>query len=60
MHCFPPLSTLRAFESAARHLSFKDAAEELFVTPSSVSHQIKKLERWLGPNSFIVCIVGLL
>lgn len=52
MQEFPPLSTLRTFESAARHLSFKVAADELFVTPSSVSHQIKKLENWLGTKLF--------
>jgi len=53
MKIFPPLSTLRTFESAARHLSFKVAADELCVTPSSVSHQIKKLETWLGAMLFI-------
>ena len=40
----PPLTTLTAFEAAARHLSFKNAAEELSVTPGAVSHQIKALE----------------
>ncbi|GAA6159559.1 LysR substrate-binding domain-containing protein [Ruegeria sp. HU-ET01832] len=40
----PPLTTLAAFEAAARHLSFKNAAEELSVTPGAVSHQIKALE----------------
>jgi len=49
----PPLSALRAFEAAARHLSFKSAAEELSVTPSSVSHQIKTLEELLGVSLFI-------
>lgn len=44
----PPLNPLRAFEVAARHLSFTRAAEELFVTPSAVSHQIKTLEESLG------------
>lgn len=44
----PPLNPLRAFEVAARHLSFSRAAEELFVTPSAVSHQIKTLEESLG------------
>lgn len=52
MQNLPPFSTLRAFEAAARHLSFKDAADELYVTPSSVSHQIKKLELWLGTKLF--------
>ncbi|WP_170427264.1 LysR substrate-binding domain-containing protein [Ruegeria arenilitoris] len=40
----PPLTTLSAFEAAARHLSFKNAAVELSVTPGAVSHQIKALE----------------
>ena len=45
---FPPLKALRSFEAAARHLSFSKAAEELFVTPAAVSHQVKALEDWLG------------
>ena len=45
---FPPLNALRAFEAAARHLSFKDAAEELSVSQSAVSHQVKALEDALG------------
>ena len=40
----PPLNSLRAFEAAARHLSFTRAAEELFVTQAAISHQIKGLE----------------
>jgi LysR family glycine cleavage system transcriptional activator len=36
---------MRAFESAARHLSFKKAAEEMHVTPAAVSQQIKALEK---------------
>lgn len=44
----PPLNSLRAFEAAARHLSFKNAALELSVTPTAVSHQIKLLEEYLG------------
>jgi len=44
----PPLNALRAFEAAARHLSFSKAADELAVTPAAVSHQIKGLEEWLG------------
>lgn len=43
----PPLNALRAFEAAARHLSFKNAATELSVTPTAVSHQIKLLEEFL-------------
>src|SRR4051812_11917147 len=44
----PPLNALRCFDAAARHLSFSRAAEELNVTHSAVSHQIKALEEWLG------------
>lgn len=43
-----PLTALRTFESAARLLSFKAAAEDLSVTPTAVSHQIRSLEHWLG------------
>jgi LysR family glycine cleavage system transcriptional activator len=49
----PPLRALRAFQVAARHLSFKLAAEELFITPSAVSHQVKKLEDHLGIDLFV-------
>ncbi|NWD87788.1 LysR family transcriptional regulator, partial [Pseudomonas sp. K5002] len=42
-----PLTALRAFESASRLLSFKAAAQELSVTPTAVSHQIRSLETWL-------------
>ena len=48
----PPLPALRAFEAAARHLSFRDAAEELNVTPSAVSHQVRTLEDHLGRALF--------
>ncbi len=48
----PPLTTLSAFEAAARHLSFKNAAEELSVTPGAVSHQIKALEAYLEAPLF--------
>ena len=43
-----PLNALRAFEASARHLSFVIAADELSVTPAAVSHQVKKLEEFLG------------
>lgn len=48
----PPLNALRAFEAAARHLSFKGAAEELFVTPTAISHQIRSLEALVGFKLF--------
>ncbi len=47
-HRLPSLNALRAFEAAARHLSFKDAADELSVSQSAVSHQVKALEESLG------------
>jgi len=43
-----PLNALRAYEASARHLSFVKASEELSVTPAAVSHQVKKLEEYLG------------
>jgi LysR family glycine cleavage system transcriptional activator len=46
------LSTLRAFEAAARHLSFKAAADELGVTPTAISHQIRELEDRCGHALF--------
>ncbi|MFD3210608.1 LysR substrate-binding domain-containing protein [Pseudomonas sp. LR_7] len=48
MRRLPPLSTLRAFEAAARHGSFKQAAHELSVTPTAISHQVRALEEHLG------------
>lgn len=48
----PPLGALRTFEAAARHLSFKHAADELSVTPTAVSHQIRGLETFLGVELF--------
>jgi LysR family glycine cleavage system transcriptional activator len=48
----PPLIELRAFEAAARHMSFKKAAAELCVTPTAVSHQIRLLERYCGQSLF--------
>ncbi len=48
----PPLAELRAFEAAARHLSFKQAADELGVTPTAISHQIRLLERYCGQLLF--------
>lgn len=48
----PPLHSLRLFEAAGRCLSFKQAAVELHVTPSAVSHGIRNLEDWLGVQLF--------
>lgn len=47
-----PLNALRAFEAAARYLSFKKAAKELHVTPGAVSHQVKLLEDYLRVSLF--------
>jgi len=44
----PPLNALRSFEAAARHGSFAKAADELAVTPTAVSHQVRQLEDHLG------------
>ncbi len=46
------LGALRAFEAAARHLSFQKAAEELGLTPSAISHQIRTLETYLDARLF--------
>ncbi|HKX09792.1 MAG TPA: LysR substrate-binding domain-containing protein [Stellaceae bacterium] len=48
----PPLSSLRVFEAAARHGSFRKAADELNLTASAVSHGIQTLENWLGVELF--------
>lgn len=48
----PPLTALRAFEAAARHMSFAAAADELSVTPAALSFQIKSLEAHLGAPVF--------
>jgi DNA-binding transcriptional LysR family regulator len=48
----PPLSSLRVFEAAARRGSFKNAAEELNITASAVSHAVQNLEDWLGVELF--------
>jgi LysR family glycine cleavage system transcriptional activator len=52
MRKLPPLASLRAFEAAGRHLSFKDAAAELGVTPTAISHQIRLLEEICGRPLF--------
>ncbi|MFC4671107.1 transcriptional regulator GcvA [Seohaeicola nanhaiensis] len=48
----PPLTALRAFDAAARHMSFAKAADELHVTPAALSFQIKSLEEHLGQPLF--------
>lgn len=48
----PPLNALRAFEAAARRLSFTKAAEELNVTPGAISQQIRQLEDYAGAPLF--------
>lgn len=48
-----PLTAIKAFEAAGRHLSFKEAAEELGLSPAAISHQVKHLERLTGQNLFV-------
>jgi LysR family glycine cleavage system transcriptional activator len=57
---FPPLNALRAFETAARHLNFSRAAEELSVTPGAISQQIQNLEDYVGASLFRRTPRGLL
>lgn len=52
MRRLPPLHSLRAFEAAARHLHFADAAEELGLTPTAISHQVRQLEKILNVELF--------
>src|SRR3546814_21056200 len=52
MRSLPPMKALQAFEAAARHSSVQRAAEELHVTPSAVSHQLRALESYLGIRLF--------
>lgn len=59
-HRLPHLNSLRAFEAAARHLSFKTAASELGVTAGAVSQQVKKLEETLDVPLFRRLPQGLL
>ena len=53
MRRLPPLDTLRVFEAAERHKSFKEAGDELGVTASAVSHRIAALEEELGVVLFV-------
>jgi LysR family glycine cleavage system transcriptional activator len=52
MRKLPPLRALHAFEAAARHHSFGAAANELGVTPTAISHQIRQLEEACGVKLF--------
>ena len=53
MRKLPSLQSLRAFEAAARLQSFLLASEELHLTPSAISHQVRGLEAYLGQRLFI-------
>lgn len=59
MNRLPPLNWLRAFEASARALSFTAAAQELCMTQSAVSQQIKSLENALGRQLFVRRVRGL-
>ncbi|HYD93729.1 MAG TPA: transcriptional regulator GcvA [Noviherbaspirillum sp.] len=48
----PPLPAVRAFEAAARHGGFQNAAQELHVSAGAVAHHVKQLETWLGVSLF--------
>ncbi len=52
MRKLPPLNAVRAFEAAARHESFTAAANELCVTVTAISHQVRQLEAILGRKLF--------
>lgn len=53
MNKLPPLKAMRAFEATARHLSFSQAADELCVTQSAISHQVRALEEFLGKQLLV-------
>lgn len=53
MRSLPPLTALRVFEAAGKHLSFTEAAKSLNVTQGAVSRQIKQLEDYLGVPLFV-------
>ena len=48
MRALPPLNSIKAFDAAARHLSFTKAGDELCVTHGAISRQIRSLERATG------------
>ena len=53
MRTLPPLTALRAFEAAARLLSFQNAAKELGLTATAISHQVRLLEEFCGKPLFL-------
>ena len=59
MSRLPPLNALKAFEAAARHLSFTRGAQALNVTQSAISHQVRLLEEHLGQSLFHRSSAGL-
>jgi LysR family transcriptional regulator, glycine cleavage system transcriptional activator len=54
-----PLTAVRAFCAAAEHLSFKDAAQSMHVTPGAISQQVKQLEEWFGLKLFVRKVRGV-
>ena len=60
MRQLPPLSGLQAFEAAARHLSFTDAARELNCTQAAISQRVRALEAYLSRRLFVRKSNGLL
>ncbi|VTU41184.1 Gcv operon activator [Variovorax sp. PBS-H4] len=59
MRALPPLNSIKAFDAAARHLSFTKAGDELCVTHGAISRQIQLLEQWLGTALFLRLPRGL-
>jgi LysR family transcriptional regulator, glycine cleavage system transcriptional activator len=53
MRRLPPLHALLAFETTARHLSVRRAAEKLNLLPSAVSYQLRTIESYLGVRQFL-------
>ena len=53
MRQLPPLNSLQAFEAAARHLNFTEAAKELNCTQAAISQRVKSLEGYLARQLFI-------
>jgi LysR family transcriptional regulator, glycine cleavage system transcriptional activator len=59
MRKLPPFAALRAFEAVARRRSLKDASDELSISPSAVSHQVRALEVFLATKLFIRGATGM-